>query len=147
MTNSAKKGNRYENVIASMLSWRFADYLGRYQSFGRNTDSGSNHYGDINCPDKFKFVIECKFYKKAPSLDLIFKQDVKQWDEWIEQVLVDAEKADKHPLLVIKYNRTIDVVMTHRSFLYGTPIITYKGWAIYPLDKFMELSNSIFFGE
>ena len=104
--NGKQKGNGFERKIANLLSETFEPYLGISNGFRRNPDSGSfwggsnlhrtlthdtNYavFGDLICPKNFKYSIECKHYKTAPSLQAIINQSVKQWDTWLEQAEQD----------------------------------------------------------
>lgn len=108
--NSRSKGNRYERVIAK---W-FQDWTG--YEFGRVPGSGSirwkktdNITGDITCTDdkhsrRFPFSIECKSYQDIKFEHLILgNKNVKILDFW-EQACNDATRANKIPLLFMKYN-------------------------------------------
>lgn len=158
--NGKQKGNAFERKIANMLSERFQQHTGLEQSFRRNPDSGSffggsnqtrleSHgsenaqLGDIICPSDFKFCIECKSYKTAPGLHVLLSQECTQWDEWIEQALQDAKNTEKNFLLIIKYNRVKEFVIT--DDLHINPDIIYKGHAVMPLTEFLSFHDSFFF--
>ena len=162
--NSKDKGNSYESAVAKALSVRFADLLGLEVGFRRATDSGSyfggtnasrmqTHdldyatYGDIVCPRNFKFTLECKFYKTPPSFDMLVKGNIKVWDTWIEQADSDAKKDNKMPLIVIKYNRTADLVLVDSNVKCKgiTSFATYKGKAAYSLPDILSLGDEFFF--
>lgn len=162
--NGKQKGNGFERDIANKLSDRFKEHLGLDQGFRRNPDSGSffggknqqrteTHdtefavFGDLICPRTFKWNIECKNYKDAPSFDLIIKRNVKEWDKWLAQNEQDAVNAEKKPILIVKYNRTKiwAAIPTSENTEGLTPIITYKDYQIFTLDEILELDNSFFF--
>jgi hypothetical protein len=150
---SKNKGNGFEREISNLLSKTFESYLGITTGFKRNSDSGSFYggtnskrvdthcldyaiFGDIICPRNFNFVIECKNYKTAPSLDRLISQDIKQWDTWLSQVEQDANNANKEPLLIIKYNRMQVFCLVKNC---NTPTnINYKNYNIYNLEEFLK---------
>lgn len=155
------KGNSFERKVADALSKRFKPRTGIDKAFRRNIDSGSffggsnqtrvaTHdtskatFGDIICPDGFKFSIECKHYKAAPSFALILKQDCKEWDKWIMQASQDAVSSGKEMLLVIKYNNVDMFVLVKNT--HGLPhSMRYKEYFVLTLDSFLTLDDSVFF--
>jgi len=160
--NGKQKGNRFERDIANLLSARFKEHTGIEQAFRRNPDSGSffggknleraeTHdtewavYGDLICPRKFKFAIECKNYKTAPNLNAILTEKISDWDSWIAQARQDAEAAGKEMLLIIKYNRTTSLAVLNNGVTDLPIIIRYKDTSIYMLDDILRLDNSFFF--
>lgn len=153
MVQSKQKGNTFERKISNILSERFQEYTGKEKSFIRNIDSGSYYgasnqsridthseelhkFGDILAPDAFKWSIECKAYKTAPSVDSILKQKYALFDEWIEQAEQDAINDHKEPLLVIKFNHTEIFVMIKQgcTSIYR---FKYKDYYAYTLDDFL----------
>lgn len=159
--NGKNKGNTFERKIANLLSERFKDLLGITSGFRRNADSGSffggsnksritrydlDHaaFGDLICPDNFKFSVECKHYKSPPSFQSIVNKEVPQWDTWIKQVEQDSTNANKLPLLIIKYNNVPEFVFV-KDKLEIDEILQYKGYYSYSLSEVMKLSNEIFF--
>lgn len=53
---------------------------------------------------KFKFTLECKFYRDCDNLEHIFHNT--KIKGWMEQAITDSQKIDKKPLLIFKFNRT-----------------------------------------
>lgn len=127
--NSKAKGGGFENKVCKILT----DALPPMQ-FRRSQSSGailggvnsrfmtrfsnaaaSLFVGDVvptNEEDvlkdhgwKIRFSLECKFYKEADSLDMMFKPNT-QIRGWFEQAAADAQKVNKEPLLIFKFNRT-----------------------------------------
>ena len=163
--NGKQKGNAFKRKIANMLSERFEDYTGIEKAFRRNPDSGSFFggtnidrkdiydtewaiYGDRICPRNFNFTIECKHYKKAPLLDRIIKQDVKDWDEWIGQAKQDAEACSKRFIIVLKYNNTEIFTITRRNEVDGRrPSIIYKDTEIHKFEDVLQSADSFFFDD
>jgi hypothetical protein len=127
--NGKAKGSGFENTIAKLLSEKFKPL-----EFRRSQSSGailggknenllhkfSDHakalfIGDVvptNEADvardekwRFRFTIECKFYKDVDTLNQLFKSP--QVTAWYEQARTDASKIpDKLPLLIFKFNHT-----------------------------------------
>jgi len=89
--------------------------------------------------------VECKHYKSAPTLSSILKQDVKQWDLWIEQAQQDATSSGKEMLIIIRYNNTETLAMTNPNITKLLPIINYKNVEIHTLETVLGLEDSFFF--
>lgn len=158
--NGKQKGNTFERIIANMFSERFLQTTGVEQSFRRNPDSGSffggsnisrteTHnldyaiYGDLICPRNFLFSVELKFYKDAPTFNSILRQEVKQWDTWIEQCVQDSAAANKKFLLIIKYNRTeILSMVASKEVSNGIP---YGNYSVLPLSTLLKQPDDFFF--
>ena len=160
--NSKNKGNTFERKVAKTLSERFKVRTGIDNSFRRNIDSGSffggknkartESYdlekatmGDLVCPSSFKFSIECKHYKDAPSFLSILKQDNKTLDKWLEQAQQDAENADKHALVVAKFNNVPEMAFVKTEVWGRSADMHYKGFVIVLLDAFLEAEDDFFF--
>ena len=105
--NSKKKGNSFEGQIGKIL----ADNL---KPLKFKNDAKCLFVGDVvptNETDvarehgwKFKFTLECKFYKSCDNLEHLFNNT--KIKGWIEQAISDALKVNKEPLLIFKFNRT-----------------------------------------
>ncbi len=160
--NGKNKGNGFERKIANLLSDRFVSYLGIEKGFRRNPDSGSffggsNHsrtevydtefavFGDLICPKKFKFSIECKHYKSAPTFQSILNEDVKQWDLWLEQASQDSKKSSREMLLIIKYNNVDEFVFVDDTYPLIQIKFKYKSKNAYKLSDLLTLPEINFF--
>lgn len=160
--NGKNKGNSFERKIANLLSETFKNYLGISNGFRRNPDSGSfwggsnvdrtsTHsldyavFGDLICPKNFKFSIECKHYKTAPSLQSIVNQSVKQWDTWIEQAEQDSKAANKEFALIVKYNNVDELIFLNNTLHGKDTIIKYKQYHIYKLKDFLSYQPDFYF--
>lgn len=126
--NGKAKGSGFENVIAKLLSKSFDPFV-----FKRSQSSGAilggvnvkhiANYGNVaknlfvgdvvpinedsvieSHKLKFKYSIECKFYKDADSFTSLFNNP--QIVNWFNQACTDADKVDKEPALIFKFNRT-----------------------------------------
>jgi len=160
--NGKQKGNGQERKLANLFSKRFEHVTGIPQSFRRNPDSGSfwgasnqkrtkthdvahAHFGDIICPDDFKFSIESKFYKSGPSFASIVKGKITQWDEWMEQAKQDAVNSKKAALLIIKYNGVDELAFVEHKMLGLEIVVMYKEMYGYRLTDLLSLSDDSFF--
>lgn len=126
--NGKAKGSGFERSVANMMSIALAPMnFKRTQQSGAivgglnskhiasySAESLSLFVGDlspINESDvfrdegwKFRFTLECKFYKTPPNLEHLFSND--QIRLWYEESATDALKINKEPLLIFKYNHT-----------------------------------------
>lgn len=160
--NGKSKGSTFERKIANLLSARFEPVTGIKQAFRRNTDSGSYfggtnqkrvathdldhaNFGDLICPNNFKYSVECKFYKSGPTFASIVKGKVTQWDEWIVQATQDASNSQKEMMLIIKYNGVDELVFVNHPVHTLTLVIPYKHVFGYRLDDYIQQSNDKFF--
>lgn len=160
--NGKQKGNAWERKVANLFSEKFAAFLNKDKAFIRNIDSGSyfggknqnrikthleehQSFGDILTPSNFRFEIECKAYKTAPSLDLILKGSIKLFDEWIEQSEQDAQNGNKEPMLVIKFNNTVPFVMVQCDIDFIESTFQYRGYSAYPLKLVLEKVDEAWF--
>jgi hypothetical protein len=160
--NGKNKGNSQERKIANLLSARFKDITKLEKSFIRNSDSGSYfggsnqrrkethdlthaHFGDIICPDNFKFSIECKFYKSGPSFASIVKGEITQWDGWLKQASQDAENSKKEMLLIVKYNGIEEIIFLNQKLELPLLFVYKDKYNIYKLADMLTLPDGIFF--
>lgn len=108
--NSRSKGSRFERSIAKWLT----DWTG--YEFGRVPGSGSlrwkktdNITGDITCTDpkharRFPFTVECKSYQEIKFEHILLGLKTCKIASFWEQALGDAKRANKVPILIMKYN-------------------------------------------
>ena len=160
--NGKNKGSSFERKIANLLSARFEPLTGIKSAFRRNPDSGSffggtnkkrtethdlghANFGDLICPENFKFSVECKHYKTGPTFAAIVKGKISQWDTWIEQATQDARSSKKEMLLVMKYNGVDELVFVEQRLANLNLILTYKHVFGYRLEDFLSMSNNNFF--
>lgn len=108
MANSRAKGNKGERVAANL----FTQWTGR--KFSKVPRSGGLHWqkantiGDIVCTAEghyFPFVVEVKNHKEINFSQLLVPnlKGVKILEFW-SQVTGDAERANKFPILAMRYN-------------------------------------------
>ncbi|QZA69097.1 holliday junction resolvase [Bacillus phage 010DV004] len=126
---SKTKGASYELKIAKLLtSWWGGG------TFNRVPASGALHWGrdqrvagDIVAPLEayFPFVIECK-KREEWTMDHILL-DIGQPREWWEQVVSDARRVDRVPILIFSRNRAKDFIMIpYESSMYDKLNATEK---------------------
>jgi len=160
--NGKSKGSTFERKIANLLSARFEPITGIPQGFRRNPDSGSffggtnkkrtethdlghANFGDLICPEAFKFSVECKFYKSGPTFASIVKGQVTQWDDWIKQASQDAQSSGKDMMLIIKYNSIEEIVFLSQPVVTLELILPYKDVYGYRLADVLTMDNKNFF--
>lgn len=126
--NSKSKGNGYENTVSKLLIGALAPLkFRRSQSSGAILGGQNSKFleqfsleartlfvGDLvpsNESDifrdfgwKFRFTLECKFYKNCETLDHLFGNT--KIAGWFEQAYNDSLKLGKEPLLIFKFNHT-----------------------------------------
>lgn len=127
--NGKAKGSGFENTIAKLFTEKFAPLqFRRSQSSGAilggqnevhlhrfSTAAKTLFIGDIvptNEEDvariegwRFRFSVECKFYKEADGFTTLFKNP--QVKGWFKQALTDAKKLPgKDAILIFKFNHT-----------------------------------------
>ena len=156
------KGNAFERKMSNLFSKRFESVTGLTTGFTRNCDSGSffggsnmkrmqthdtNHafFGDIKCPDNFRFSIECKFYKTGPTFSSIVKGKITQFDDWIAQSKQDAANSNKAVMLIIKFNGVPELCFTSTELPSLQLVMPYKGMFGYRLEDVLTLPDNIFF--
>jgi len=161
--NGKAKGNSFERKIANILSARFESHLGVKNGFRRNPDSGSffggsnktrteNYsldyaiFGDLICPRDFTYSIECKHYKKAPSVQSWLNHSVQQWDTWLSQAEQDAAASGKAMVLVVKYNN-VDIMTFLKSPITGKFHNRYKEYYIHSFDDYLAQPENHFFNK
>lgn len=163
MANASKqKGNAFERQIAQMFSDKFRHRFDGKDSFRRNVTSGgffggSNAYradeiisehqvdiGDIMCPPKFKFTIECKNYKTPLKLNALMLMNNSEFNGWITQAKEQAQLAKKDFLLIIKWNDTKPIVVSQINFE-GKVNIKYDDCFICSFEHLLSLDDEVFF--
>lgn len=127
-TNSKAKGSGFESSISKILTDKLAPMkFRRSQSSGAilggknvkfmeqfSDEAKTLFIGDV-CPSnesdvcrnlgwKFRFTLECKFYKTCDTIDHLFGNT--KIKGWFEQALADSKKLGKEPLLIFKFNHT-----------------------------------------
>lgn len=141
--NSKRKGSGFEGSISKLLGTTLAPMkFRRSQSSGAilggvnekfmenfSDDAKALFIGDVvptNESDvlksegwRFKFTLECKFYKSVDTLEHLFSNT--KIKNWFEQAVTDAAKIGKEPLLIFKFNRTETFCATNYETLDRLP--------------------------
>lgn len=111
MINSRRKGSKSERLVSKL----FQDWTG--YEFARTPSSGglpwknrSQISGDIVCTDalhstRFAFSVETKFHKEIQFEHLIMGTKNSDIRSFWAQAQRDAERAEKIPMLLMRYNR------------------------------------------
>lgn len=126
--NSKAKGSGFEGQIGKVLGEKLAPMKfrrsqssgailgGKNQRFMENfsTDAKVLFVGDVvptNEADifrdegwKFRYSLECKFYKNCDTLDHLFNNT--RIKSWFKQAQDDSVKIGKDPILIFKFNHT-----------------------------------------
>lgn len=108
MANSKRKGNKFELKVSK---W-FTEWTSF--KFGRTPYSGANHQSrdlssDIMCQDerhahRCKISVECKNYKEIKFEHLLLGNKRCDILKFWEQASKDAKRANKVPILCMRYN-------------------------------------------
>jgi hypothetical protein len=117
--NSKSKGNTAEREVANKLTEALSPLIFQRNSLSGSFLGGKNAHriqefsndkaevqlGDVYCSShSIRFNIEVKSYKTSIPFHHLLEQKclIKQW---FEECKIDAEKLDKVPLLIFKFNR------------------------------------------
>ena len=121
-----KKGNAFEGQIAKKLSGALAPLTfirspgsgarvggKNYEAFGKmfGEDAMKLFVADVvatnerDCGLNFKWSIECKSYKSSDSFETMVAGNANIF-KWFEESVTDAEKTNREPILVFKWNNT-----------------------------------------
>lgn len=157
--NSKKKGNSFENQVCKIFRKRFNKEFSRVPASGAIATTRKDQLyenakevlsGDIICPPKFKFSIECKSRKDFSLWELLGDSREVDWSEWWLQCHKDAAASKKEPLLVAKYNNRKLLAFLPANFIvkveeYGIKHVQYEDFIIILLDKLLKLPDNFFF--
>lgn len=108
--NSKKKGNRFERVISKFFKeWTGYEFSRTPQSGGLRWKKTDNITSDIVCTDpahsrRFPFSVECKFHNDVRFDHLLLNMKSSELAKFWDQVSRDAIRANKVPMLVVRYN-------------------------------------------
>lgn len=124
--NSKSKGSGFESTIAKMFSKAFEPLnfirspgsgarLGgkNFETFGKmfGADATKLFVGDVVCLNErdtgieFLHSVECKSYKTPDSFPSLLNGKANIY-KWFEESKIDAEKTNKNPILIFKWNNT-----------------------------------------
>jgi hypothetical protein len=102
-------------------------------------------FGDLICPRIFRYTIECKHYKSAPTFQSVLEQQVAQWDGWLAQAKQDSISSGKDMMLIVKYNNVKEIIFLSEEIVGLECQIKYKEYYIYKLESVLRLDNLFFF--
>lgn len=107
--NSRNKGNKGERKAAALFKTWTGKEFARTPSSGGLSWKSSNSKGDVVCTSEghyFPFVVEIKTHKEIDFSHLLVPgiKNVKILEFW-EQADRDAKKANKIPMLLMRYDR------------------------------------------
>ena len=158
MIQSKKKGNAFERQICEILRNRFNTSFSRVPTSGAIATAQKEELsdeakemlsGDIIVPKNFKFSVECKSRKAFSLWELLGDAKEIEWIEWFEQAAIDANRAKKEPLLIMKYNNrkilaAIDKKFANEIKNIHINYIIYDGMIVCLLNKLLSLDTSFF---
>ncbi len=148
------KGNRTELHLCKLLSDHFGSEFSRAVGSG-NRWSQVGHMpehakkvfcGDLIVPEGFKWVIECKGgYEKDLDLSNALIGGLPRLDEFIEQVLKDADYSNRQPLICWKRNHKpwlcmvqVDLLPAEEIFEYR---LHYRDWLMIGLEELLAATT------
>jgi hypothetical protein len=106
--NQRRKGKKGEQkAINFFKQWTGMDFKKSPASGGLRGHVVEYTVGDIICVEKnyvFPISVECKFYADINFAHLLYDVNSEIFKYW-DQCLEDAERAEKFPLLMMRYNR------------------------------------------
>lgn len=159
------KGSSWERDVARYLSNLYEEsfirapgsgsYIGGSNSSRKEfLDEGKirSFKGDIVPGENFsKLNIECKNYKDFP-FNLLYSNECKVIDEWLDQLLAPADEKDIN-ILALKFNRKGKYIVyesKQTSLTPGNNYTCYKNskkshgpWIIVDFDQFWQLNKYI----
>lgn len=159
------KGNNYEGQTAKKLTKALAP-LTFIRSPGSGARLGGKNFatfgamfgeeatklfvGDVvptnekDCKLTFKFSVECKSYKTPDNFPALVSGNANVF-KWFEESVVDAEKINKLPMLVWKWNHTPSfAAVLHNPNALLKPrfsIIQQRHLDIYDLDELLTVPD------
>lgn len=125
-TNSKRKGNNFERVIANLLTTRLAPFCFTKsegsgarvggKNFGRRAhmfskEAMSLFVGDVVPTNEaevgklFRFSVECKSYGDAERMDSLLKGNSSIY-LWVNEAIDDAKKLKKDAVAIFKWKQT-----------------------------------------
>lgn len=147
---------RFDALLSSHPAWgKFSRSVGSGNRWGQNVDlpkhAKDTFSGDLCVPQNFKWVIESK--KGYNDIDLVsaFGGKCSGLDEFIEQVVADAERCGRHPMLLWKKDRK-SILAVIKKFWLGPPVefkihMIYNDWIIVSFDELIKIMPDAFFFE
>lgn len=113
LKNPKRKGNDYERKIAKLFTEWWGEPFYRTPNSGGLGWQGKKIAGDLITPDNFPFVVECKKEENWNFEQIIEGRGI--FYKWWEQVIRDAKKVEKLPLLVFSKNHSNDYIALYKK--------------------------------
>jgi hypothetical protein len=157
--NSKKKGNRVELGLCKLLSAHFGSSFSRAVGSGNRWGQVSNlpsHAktaltGDICPPEGFLWVLESKGgYEDDIDLNAIIGENNSQLSKFIEQVMDDAGRCGRKPLVAWKRSRKPALAMMQQNELpadYNKDRLYWHGWVIVNLEDLLQATPRTYWFE
>ena len=154
--NSKRKGKRGELEIAKLFQKRFGLEFARVPDSGsiatiHNLHENANKIlaGDIITPDNFKFIIEVKSRKEFNLWEVIGSSKQPEWSQWWQQAREEAQRANREPMVVVKYNNRKIIAFIDKKFnsiLKENDIrfIDYEDFSVVLLNNLFKLDDNFF---
>lgn len=164
---SGAKGKRHELEVVKLLNKRFSKILyenPNWGQFSRSAGSGNRwgqvsnlpkhaqdtYGGDITCPDRFAFVLECKGGYNDIDLVSAFDGGHRDLDAFLKQSEDDAVRTGRMPMMVWKKDRKPRLSFLkaqHLPKIDWTYSLSYRDWTAVKMDALLELDDSYFFSK
>ena len=159
--NGKAKGNRVELNLCKFLTKHFGEEFSLAPGSGARTSqvallpehAKKTLTGDICVPEGFKWVIECKGgYEDDMHLENILNGDegMSRLDEFIQQVMKDADYCGRKPIILWKRNRKpwIAMIKSEEVLLHGFKnYIVYGDWRLLNFEQLLNSTDREFWYE
>ena len=140
-----KKGNRVERELSKILNERFGGGFSRSVGSGNRWGQVTNlpkhaqevFSGDLIVPQGFKWALECKGGYAEIDINSIFVSGNKELDGFLDQVVNDAERCGRKPMLCWKRDRKPWLAFVPTKELDGHSFeyrLSYKEWSAVALE-------------
>lgn len=153
-----KKGNRCELELVKVFNKRFGG------GFSRSVGSGNRwgqvaflpkhaqevFSGDLIVPKGFKWALESKGGYQDIDLNSIFVDGSAELDGFLDQVMKDAERCGRRPMLCWKRDRRPWLAFVPTKELDGHSFkfcLLYQGWSAVALKELLKLTDDFFQGD
>jgi len=157
--NSIKKGKSFENQVCHIFKKHFRKEFSRVPSSGAIATTRKDQLyenakevlsGDIICPPKFRFSVECKSRKDFSLWELLGDSKEIEWHEWFKQARQDAQNSNRAPLVVVKYNNRKLLAFLSAELIMeieqrNIKHVQYEDFIVMLLDKLLKLPDNFFF--
>lgn len=157
--NSKKKGNRVELGLCKVLTEHFGSPFSRAVGSGNRWGQVSNlpsHAktaltGDICPPEGFLWVLESKGgYEDDIDLNAVIGENNSQLQKFINQVMDDAGRCGRKPIVVWKRSRKPALAMMQQQELpagYDKDRLYWNGWVVVNLVDLLQTTPRTYWFE